>query len=508
MGVLLGEKKAENFVLLTEPDPASAASRPQRIPTKPFRLVKYVAVSTLIVVVISTILLTSFLSHKAKKILLAKSEQYALYVAKILNHQVFFQFTVPTLAIEGEIRLSRKNQYERLDRIVRTTIPGFAIERVDIYGPDQILSYSTERDEVGKKKDLGERFQRAFKGESFSVMEGKDRSILGISWHTGPQKLRTYLPMRTELPFSPKRGKVLGVFEITQDVTKDYENVRRFQVIIFSSVMVFVGVLFVALVAIVRRAERIIETRAEERRKLEEELHQAERLAALGEMIAGISHEIKNPLGIIRSTAELLEKRCENEKQKKLSSIIVEEATRLNNIVTEFLDFARPKHPQIIESRVEDILDRILESADVECQKRNIRVEKEYAAGDYTLEADPNLLYRALLNLVSNAIQAMDGGGVLRIQTALVVTDSRQDPMLEVRISDTGPGIPEEIRKKIFNPFFTTRERGTGLGLPIVQSIVQSHNGTVELQSAPDKGTQAVVRLPLQQPQRSESHEE
>lgn len=494
-----------NSVVLASPaaDPGAVVQRGSA-GSKPFRLVKYVAISSLVVIVVSTVFLSSFLSHRAKKILLAKSEQYAFLVAENLNHQVFFQFTLPTLISEGEIRLSRKNQYERLDKVVRNTIHGFAIERVDIYDPQQILTYSTEQEKIGSKGTLGDRFDRAFRGQSFSVIEGTDRSILGISWHVGPQKLKTYLPMWVERPMSWKRGKVLGVFEITQDVTADYENIRRFQLIIFSSIMIFVGVLFAALLAIVHRAEQILEARARERKKLEDELHQAERLAALGEMIAGISHEIKNPLGIIRSTAELMEKRANDERQKKLSSIIVEEATRLNNIVTEFLDFARPKTLQTSECRVEDVLDRNLEILQAECQSRGIQVERDYRTGGYTLESDPNLLYRAFLNLFSNAVQAMNGGGTLRVSTSLVMTDGRSDPCLEVRIEDSGPGIPEEIRTKIFNPFFTTRERGTGLGLSIVQTIIQSHHGSVVLEPGARGGTAAVVRLPLRQPKEEE----
>lgn len=468
---------------------------------RPFRLVKYVAVSSLVVILVSTVFLSGFLSHRAKKILVQKSEEYAFLTAENLNHQVFYQFTAPTFMIDGEIRLSRKDQYDRLDKVVKSAIHGLAIERVDIYTTEGILTYSTEDVPLGEKRDLGEPFQKALAGDAVSVMEGRRHSLLGISWAMGPQKMRTYLPMWVEMPLSWKRGRVIGVFEITQDITADQANITRFQIIIFASVAAFVGVLFGALVAILRRAESILEARARERQKLEEELNRAERLAVLGEMIAGVSHEIKNPLGIIRSTAELLEKRLDEPRPKKLASILVEEATRLNNIVTEFLDFARPKDLQVAPCRVEDLLERNLAVIEVECQKRNIRIERDYQTGDFMLEADANLLYRAFMNLMVNAVQAMDEGGTLRIQTSLRCQDSRQDPVLEVHIADTGPGIPAEVLGKIFNPFFTTREKGTGLGLSIVQNIVQSHHGTVGLAPGSQGGTIAVVRLPLRQPQ-------
>ncbi len=471
---------------------------------KPFRLVKYVAVSSLIVILVSTVFLSGFLSHSVRKILVKKSEEYAFLTAENLNHQVFYQFTAPTFMIDGEIRLSRKDQYDRLDKVVKSAIHGLAVERVDIYTTEGILTYSTEDVSLGEARDLGEPFRKALEGDAVSVMEGRRHSFLGVSWAVGPQKMRTYLPMWVEMPLSWKRGRVIGVFEITQDITADQANITRFQILIIASVAAFVGILFAALVAIVRRAEKILEARARERQKLEEELNRAERLAVLGEMIAGVSHEIKNPLGIIRSTAELLETRLEDPRRKKLASIVVEEATRLNHIVTEFLDFARPKDLQVRPCRVEDILERNLTVIEAECQKRNIRIERDYQTGDYELEADANLLYRAFMNLMVNAVQAMGESGTLRVETSLHCLDSRRDPVVEVRIADTGSGIPPEDLNKIFNPFFTTREKGTGLGLPIVQSIIQSHHGTVDLTPRSEGGTNAVVRLPLRQPRSSE----
>ncbi|MDY6910076.1 MAG: ATP-binding protein [Thermodesulfobacteriota bacterium] len=477
-------------------------------PIKRFRLVKYLSVSSLIVFLVGTFFLSWFLSHRARAILLKKSEQYALLVAENLNHQVFFEFTLPTLMTEGEIRLSREHQYTRLHRVVQNAIRGFAVQRVNIYDPEQVLTYSTSPDQLGKKMDLGEHFHRALRGESVSILEGPETTFLGFAWRNEAWKLKTYLPMWEERPMSWKRGRVLGVFEITQDISSDYETIHRFQVIIVSSVLIFVSLLFAALLIIGRRAEVILAARTRERLRLEEELHQAERLAALGEMIAGVSHEIRNPLGIIRSTAEILASKAENERQARLAGIVVEEATRLNNIVTQFLDFARPKTLEPAACRIEEIIDRILEGFEPECQKRGIRVERSYQTGQYKLEADANLLYRALMNLVSNATQAMPEGGVLRLESALVMTNSRSEPAVEVRVSDTGAGIPPEIRHKIFNPFFTTREKGTGLGLAIVRTIVDSHCGTLDVESEPGRGTVFVLRLPLRRPRPGECEDE
>jgi signal transduction histidine kinase len=469
---------------------------------KPFRLVKHLSLSSLMVILICTLFISGFISQRAKEILLHKSEQYSLLLAENLNHQVFFQFTLPTLITEGQIRLSRENQYERLDRVVKNTIHGFDVDRVNIYNAEQVLTYSTEPETIGSKGDAGEVFQRALKEESISVLTGEDDSFLLLPWrHDTRKQLKTYLPMWEERPLSWKRGKILGVFEITQDITRDYKIIQRFQLIVALSFMVFVGILFTTIFIIARRAERIIGQRAAERMKLEEQLHQTERLAALGEMVAGVSHEIRNPLGIIRSTAELLHNRAEGEKQRRFTSIIVEEATRLNDILTEFLDFARPKTLRPSICRLEEVLERNLNVIEAERHKLGVEIERDYQTGDYTMEADFDLLYRALVNLFANALQSMPEGGTLGVHTGLVNGKNGTPAQVELRIQDTGHGIPAEVLKKIFNPFFTTREKGTGLGLAIVQSIIDSHHGVIEVESEERKGTTMIVRLPLAQPE-------
>ncbi len=467
---------------------------------KPFQLVKYLALSSLVVILVCTIVLSGFISQKAKAILLKKSEQYALLVAENLNHQVFFQFTVPTLIAEGEIRLSRESQHDRLDRVVRNTIHGLSVESVNIYDRDQILTYSTNKEMIGSKGHIGEAFNRALNEESVSVLSADETYFFGFKFKAGTQMLMTYLPMWEERPLSWRKGKVLGVFEITQDITADYETIHRFQWIVALSFLLFVGILFATILFIARRAERIITARSREKFKLEEQLHQSERLAALGEMIAGVSHEIRNPLGIVRSTAEFLDCRMQDDKLRKFSSIIVEESTRLNDILTEFLDFARPKKLRPAACKIEEILERNLSVLEAECQRLGIKVQRRYQTGEYCLEADEDLLYRAFINIFANSIQAMPEGGMLTIQTS-ITNGSDGASIVEIQVRDTGTGIPKEAMKKIFNPFFTTREKGTGLGLAIVQTIIDNHSGEIEVVSEEGQGATMIIRLPLIQPE-------
>ncbi len=467
---------------------------------KPFKLVKYIAISSLIVILASTVVLSGFISQKAKELLLKKSEQYALLVAENLNHQVFYLFTLPTLVTEGEIRLSDPDQHQRLDTVVKNTIHGLSVKNVNIYDKKEILVYSTGGGKIGSKGRLGSSFQAALSEQPVSVLSPGKSGFFGFAPKGGRQVLTTYLPMWVEKPLSWKKGRVLGVFEITQDVTRDYKTTRRFQWIVGLSFLLFVGLLFSTILFIARRAERIITARNIEKHKLEGKLHQSERLAALGEMIAGVSHEIRNPLGIIRSTAELLDSRVEGERLKRFSSIIVEESSRLNDILTEFLDFARPQLLRPVKCRVEDILDKNLLVLEAEFHRAGIDVLKHYRTGDYCIEADQDMLYRAFVNIFSNAVQAMPEGGLLSVETA-VSAGRNGDSRVEIQVKDTGGGIPKEALKKIFNPFFTTRENGTGLGLAIVRSIVDNHNGEIEVMSEEGGGATIIIRLPLTQPE-------
>ena len=159
--------------------------------------------------------------------------------------------------------------------------------------------------------------------------------------------------MRAERPLSRISGPVLGVVEIVQDLTEDYKAIFDFQIRVIITASVVMSALFLVLLFVVKRGESIIEKRAQERLKLIEQLNRAEHLSTLGEMVAGISHEIRNPLGIIRSSSELLKKKmADHDSSNSITDIIIEESVRLNNIITDFLNFAKPKSPNFTACKI------------------------------------------------------------------------------------------------------------------------------------------------------------
>jgi two-component system, NtrC family, sensor histidine kinase HydH len=237
----------------------------------------------------------------------------------------------------------------------------------------------------------------------------------------------------------------------------------------------------------IRRYQELAETLAETNRKLElaqEEARRSERLAALGQMSAGLAHEIRNPLGVIKGSAEMLHQKLgeSNPLASELAGYISSETNRLSALVTRFLDFARPLHTELAPQEITAVLDRALHDVSLTEKDESVRVERQYEANLPLVPLDESLCEQAFVNLIQNAYDAMAGsGGTLRA-TAARANNANRDGV-EVRIEDSGPGIPAELREQIFNPFVTTKKTGVGLGLSIVSRIVDGHHGTIRLES-------------------------
>jgi two-component system sensor histidine kinase HydH len=250
------------------------------------------------------------------------------------------------------------------------------------------------------------------------------------------------------------------------------------------------------------RYQELAETLAETNRRLEQaqaEARRSERLAALGQLSAGLAHEIRNPLGVIKGSAEMLTQKLgeTNPLATELAGYISTETNRLSALVTRFLDFARPLHADLMPQGITAVLDRALNDVAQLWKGAPVRVEKEYEAALPLVPLDESLCEQAFINIVQNAYDAMgSSGGVLRVQVlksrfsggeggnvdrvqAEGVTDG-----VEVRIEDTGPGIPPELREQIFNPFVTTKKTGVGLGLSIVSKIIDGHHGSIRIEAA------------------------
>ncbi|MFZ0861918.1 MAG: ATP-binding protein [Candidatus Sulfotelmatobacter sp.] len=243
------------------------------------------------------------------------------------------------------------------------------------------------------------------------------------------------------------------------------------------------------------RYQELAETLAETNRRLEQaqaEARRSERLAALGQLSAGLAHEIRNPLGVIKGSAEMLTQKLgdSNPLATELSGYISTETNRLSALVTRFLDFARPLHADLTPQDITTVLDRALNDVAQFWKGAPVRVEKEYATGLPLVPLDESLCEQAFVNIVQNAYDAMGAsGGMLRVharKSSAATRDGGNVDGVEVRIADTGPGIPPELREQIFNPFVTTKKNGVGLGLSIVSKIIDGHHGTIRIETPGD----------------------
>ncbi|MCB2180673.1 MAG: GHKL domain-containing protein [Desulfobulbaceae bacterium] len=460
---------------------------------KPFRLVKFFSFTSLAVILITSIALSLIISNYTKDVVLERNEAYLFVLAEKVGHQVFQEFVLPLALQNRPIAVEDPRQFKQLDKVVRSATAGLNIHSVTIYSKkENQVAYSTISELVGRK-DVGEKeYERALQGESVSIrnLDGTLLNLLPGSREISCQ-LHTFIPLRMEKPFSPTRD-VMGVIEIVQDLSDDLEALIHLQSwIIFTSLAVMSG-LFLALRFIVARADRIIEARAAERRRLEIKLNHAERLASLGKMVASVSHEIKNPLGIVRSTAEILKKRLAKiaPENSHLAEIIVAETTRLDGIVREFLDFARPQQPKLTDISLNVVVEKVKVFMGPEFARRKISVMSSLAPDLPMIPGDFDMLYRACMNILVNAMQAMEKGGSIYIRTRVV---GKSGVVLE--IADNGEGMAPEIISQIFNPFFTSKNRGTGLGLAIVKNIIESHNGVISVESERGEGTEFKIEF-------------
>jgi signal transduction histidine kinase len=461
--------------------------------TKPFRLVKYFTVTSLSLIFLGAIILSMLNNHWARAMQREKSEEYALVIIENLNHQIFLQFVMPVVLRFGKIQLRNEEQYELMDKVVRNTLHSFKVETVNIYDKNNVISYSFDRDLIGKMNMGGASYQLAVNGQTISKQAQRGNFleiILGI-----PKESRfiTFAPLRAEQLPSRISGPILGVIEIVQDLSAEYKSIFKFQVYVVTTSALVMLTLFLILIFIVKRGESIIEKRAQERLRLREELDRAAHLSSLGEMAAVISHEIRNPLGIIFSSAELLKKKMAKlEPNNTIPEIIVEESTRLNNIITDFLNFARPRAPRLTPCQVEEVIEKNINylAPQIDSNKFNIHITNE---GNLPrVLADSDMLYQAFLNIFINALQAMPDGGNITIQL------QPKEKMMQISFTDQGEGIPEELLEKIWDPYFTTKDKGTGLGLGIVKNIIDAHNGTIQIEIIPEGGTRVNIQLPLE----------
>jgi two-component system sensor histidine kinase HydH len=263
-------------------------------------------------------------------------------------------------------------------------------------------------------------------------------------------------------------------------------QVRRYQL----SIGLALGGLATA-VLLAWNMNRLIRRQNIEREQLQRDLRRSEHLAALGTLLSGVAHEVRNPLAAIRSTVQLWERLPETMQNPGSLTAVIAAVDRMNQIISQLLQFSRTSADAREVVNVDHLLGETLDLIAAQAQNQSVMIERQLDTHDRTVNASGQALRQVFLNLVTNALQAMPTGGVLRCRT-----EASQDT-IAITFADTGPGVSADDRSHLFEPFFTTRTDGTGLGLAICREIITQHDGRIELVSDAGPGAAFRVTLPI-----------
>jgi signal transduction histidine kinase len=486
------------------PKPASASDNILPVGN----LARYLGWIFLALIVGFSIFLCLMIGKNARQVILDKQFKFATLLANNLNHQIYRRFTLPTVVGFGRIALRQPAQYERLDQLVRQVIQGMNVLDLRIFAPDNVISYTINIDNLGRDDLASPEVIRAVASETpIFKLDSKISTLsafFSLQLPPGSFVLRTYSLLTIDdnlnTAFDEADLPVMGVLEFMQDITADIISVLDLQRSIIAIILVSSLLIFVIMILFLNKAESALAARVQEKERLQQQLHQNEKLAGMGRVISGIAHEIRNPLGIICSSAQLLLRRTKDHDASSAGILqaIYDESRRLSQTVTDFLDYARPKKPRQEPVNIFALLDQALKFLEPELSTQQIIIEKKHILQDEKqnttqdtgacfVKGDNDLLYRAFYNVLVNAIQA-----VAENSTRKIIILTREIPLhnhpsgaIEVNISDNGPGFESGDLARFLDPFFTTKPLGTGLGLPIVNSIVTSHGGTLEIKNLP-----------------------
>jgi two-component system NtrC family sensor kinase len=362
-------------------------------------------------------------------------------------------------------------------------------------------------------RNVGERFARGFRVKVRDTMAGQVVRTGQPYWSSvDDQRLKVktnYLVM--SLAYIPLKiaTKVVGVLLIDNKLSNrpfTEDDIYLLSTLAdYAAIAIEKAELYGQLKEFNEELERRVEERTRELRAAQDQLIQSEKLATIGELAAGVAHEINNPMGVILGFAQVLLKRIdESDAMYRPLSIIEREGVRCKNIVQDLLDFARQNKPAPRRLNVNDVIDAAANLMGHQANSENVTVVRDYASDLPDVVADENQLQQVFFNIILNAYQAMPDGGELHIASRV------QDGQVQAVFSDTGPGIPQENIRHIFDPFFTTKDvgEGTGLGLSVSYGIIRQHSGTIEVQSENGAGATFVVKLPAVEPARMQERKE
>jgi two-component system sensor histidine kinase HydH len=396
----------------------------------------------------------------------------------------------------------------RFRRFYQQTIMMPQVVRVKIYDASMTVIWSDEPRLIGQRFPDNAQLIGAVAGRTTVNLETGEKKGENVYERREPQLVEIYVPILV-----PDTQRVAGVVETYKEPTQVFANIRRGQLTVVATALAGGALLYLSLFWIVRRAGRRIDAQHhdlerqsrdvlaanEELRTVQGQLIEAERMAAIGEVVASVAHGIRNPLANIRASAQMALLDCKGCDQtavgpRSLANIMAE-VDRLAARLRELLQFVRPAERRGQPIDLNTVIQGTLSLLAGRIAEAQIRLEHRLAAALPVISGDPMILEQIFLNLIGNAVEAMSaGGGTITLTTGT----ERRDGALQVfaEVGDTGAGIPPEKIGKIFDLFYTSKAQGTGLGLAVAKKFTEAHGGTISVRSSPGEGATFRVTFP------------
>ena len=357
--------------------------------------------------------------------------------------------------------------------------------RANIYASDGSILWSSDPSLIGRRFEINPDLDEAMRGEVVA-----ESGVAHREEHAKPERatmergttyfVESYLPVR-----SSRSGKVVGVVEIYKTPQRLFETIGVMQRWIWIGSLAAGLFLFTALFSMVRRADNVI-------RQQQEQRVQSETLAAMGEMGTAVAHGIRNPLAAIRSSAELALE-SDPPAAREAAEDIIAEADRLELWVSSLLSYARPTDGSIRETDLMAVVDSCANGFARDCERRNITLRHPQHGPPVSISADPQLMAQVINSLISNALEAVPPPSQIDLDVAA------SPRVVRLTVHDDGPGMDEQQLARAFKPFFTTKPKGLGIGLPLAKRIVERFGGRIAIESRPGTGTTVLIEFPRQE---------
>lgn len=443
---------------------------------RPFNLIRWFSLTALIsIVVVSAIAAWSFAGFLTERMIRQEAEITAGFVRSIIaNENAHAYFSETNGATAQQLQ-------SLLEHMIR--IPG--VLRTNVYSAERRMIWSSDQSLIGQRFERNDELDKALRANLVIHSGIIDPTHLSKVEHqhlssSGNRFVESYIPV-----FDSLGRQVLGVVELYKVPTELFDAIKAGVILIWLASGIAGLFLYVALFWIVRRAHRIIEAQGDQ-------LIESESLAIVGEMGSAVAHGLRNPLASIRSSAELsLESDLPSEGRECAQDIIAQ-VDRLESWIRQLLTYAKPDRTNLAAVDLNAVLQASLGNFARELERRGIKTTCQFAANLPAVRGEEAMLTQLLGSLIANAMEAMKSNGEISIV-------SRRSPqgLILAEVSDNGPGITPDDMGRLFKPFFTSKAQGLGLGLPLVRRVVERLGGTVEVESAPTKGTTVRLHLPI-----------